>query len=235
MLQTNHSIKKIPSILVAALMATLVAGPAAAVDTTPEAAADLTAMAEEEKLARDVYAALQAEWNLSVFARIGKAEQQHLDELLVHLDAWGLDDPTDGMAPGEFQDPEFAVLYRELVERGRTSPVEALRVGAAVEEIDLLDLRSAVEQTTDDELAATYERLMAGTRNHLRAFVRNLDREGVDYQPQYLEDGDYAAIIADGHERPGRKHKAVREGRGNGRGNGRGDGQGDGRGHRGGR
>ena len=39
-------------------------------------------MREEEKLARDVYQALYAEWESPAFANIAVSEQQHMDSIL---------------------------------------------------------------------------------------------------------------------------------------------------------
>ena len=38
----------------------------------------LTIEIEEEKLARDVYLTLDAQWNMRIFQNISRAEQQHL-------------------------------------------------------------------------------------------------------------------------------------------------------------
>ena len=41
-----------------------------------------------------------------------------------------------------------------------------------------------------------YEILLMGSRNHLRAFVKNISNNGVSYVPQFLEETDYEGIIA---------------------------------------
>ena len=50
----------------------------------------LLLMREEEKLARDVYQALNAKWNHRTFSNISKSEQQHMDSLKVLLDRYGI-------------------------------------------------------------------------------------------------------------------------------------------------
>ncbi len=59
-------------------------------------------------------------------------------------------------------------LYDQLV-------ADALRVGAAVEEIDILDLEERIAQTDKAEIQLVYENLAKGSRNHLRAFTSTLE------------------------------------------------------------
>ena len=51
-------------------------------------------MAEEEKLAGDVYLALNEKWNLRVFDNIGKAERTHEAAVKTLLERYSLPDPT---------------------------------------------------------------------------------------------------------------------------------------------
>ncbi|HJG56357.1 MAG TPA: DUF2202 domain-containing protein, partial [Corynebacterium xerosis] len=55
-------------------------------------------------------------------------------------------------------------------ERGLTSESEALAVGAELERRDIADLEGFVARTDDPALKDMYEFLLAGSRNHLRAF-----------------------------------------------------------------
>jgi hypothetical protein len=82
------------------------------------------------------------------------------------------------------------------VAQGSASLIDALLVGAAIEEIDIIDIQNLVDALDgNDDIALVYENLMKGSRNHLRAFVRNLEGQGVVYQPQYLSQDVYDAII----------------------------------------
>ena len=76
------------------------------------------------------------------------------------------------------------------------SLVEALKVGAAIEEIDIIDLQAAQAIVDNRDIRLVYESLLSGSRNHLQAFVRALQQQGVVYTPQYLTPAEYAAIIA---------------------------------------
>lgn len=155
---------------------------------------DLLYMAEEEKLASDVYSALNDKWNLRVFDNIGRAERTHEASVQTLLARYSLSDPT--LADGEFSNETLQDLYYDLVSRGNTSIEEALEVGAAVEEIDILDLNESMSRTGREDLLLVYGNLRRGSENHLRAFVNNLERRGVEYSPQYLPLEEYDAIMA---------------------------------------
>lgn len=134
--------------------------------------AGLLRMREEEKLARDVYDAMEAKWNLQIFDNISNSEQTHMDAVLVLLERHGLDDPAAGTAPGEFTDPELQTLYDSLIAQGTVSATDALKVGVAIEELDIADLQALHTETAD--LALVYDHLETGSEHHLEAFNRQL-------------------------------------------------------------
>jgi hypothetical protein len=159
-------------------------------------------MREEEKLARDVYLTLYETWDLPVFQNIANSEQTHMDAVKTLIDRYGLDDPVAGNDIGEFSDPTLQSLYDDLTASGQESLTAALRVGAAIEEIDIIDLEEYIAQTDEADIVRVYENLMRGSRNHLRAFVSTLERqEGESYQPEYLEQDTYDGILSASVER----------------------------------
>ena len=80
----------------------------------------------------------------------------------------------------------------------------ALRVGAAIEEIDILDLEEYMAQTDKADIQLVYQNLSKGSRNHLRSFVGNLQRrDGEAYEPQYLDQATYDDIVSTDIERGG--------------------------------
>lgn len=174
---------------------------------------------EEEKLARDVYLTLYQRWELRIFDNIAGAEQRHMDRIGAVLAARQIPDPVTDDSVGVFQDASLGALYQELVQRGSNSALDALRVGALIEDLDLRDLdllRGRVqEQDRDQDVLAAVDALACGSRNHLRAFARQLTNRGATYAPQYIAAERYASILATEHERCGRGHG------GGGRGHGR--------------
>lgn len=169
-------------------------------DALDQAAVDgLRWMREEEKLARDVYQALSEMWDLPIFASIADSEQTHTDAVGDLLDRYGTRDPMADDVPGVFEDPTIQVLYDDLVDQGSPSLVDALIVGATIEDMDIVDLkfRTTGIATIDD----VYANLEKGSRNHLRAFIRALERRGGEYTPSYLTIAEYEAIISSPTER----------------------------------
>ena len=163
-------------------------------DLSPEEAAALLFMREEEKLARDVYNTLYEIWGQPTFTNIASSEQMHMDEVKLLLDRYNLADPA--LDPGSFTDPNLQALYDQLVAQGSVSLADALKVGAAIEEIDILDLQERIAQTDNADLQQVFNNLMLGSYNHLNAFVGVLSMQtGEAYVPQYLSAEAYAAIV----------------------------------------
>ena len=165
-------------------------------ELSSDEAAALLFMVEEEKLARDVYTALYASWGVSTFQSIAASEQAHMDSLAVLLDRYGLTSPVQAAA-GVFTDPGLQALYTALVARGSVSLSEALKVGAEIEEIDILDLQSRLALTDNADIQQVFNNLLRGSENHLRSYVRALSQQtGETYVPQHLSADAYAAILA---------------------------------------
>ncbi len=156
-------------------------------------------MREEEKLAHDVYVTFADAWGLQIFTNIARSEQSHTDAVKTLLDRYDIADPSEGRGVGEFTDPAIQSLYDELVARGLQSSASALDVGATIEDLDIVDLQQRASATPDIDLV--YDNLELGSRNHLRAFVSNLQRQGPSYTPQYLSPDAYQAIITSATER----------------------------------
>jgi len=157
---------------------------------------DLVFMREEEKLARDTYLVLGDKWGLAIFSNIAESEQKHMDALEQLLDKFGLTDPVvDESDVGTFADPYLQKLYGFLIDWGLTSEMDGLKVGAAIEEVDIRDIHHAIIRADNEDIITTYESLLCGSRNHLRAFVAKIQIDGVEYEP-FLEypnpDEDYS-------------------------------------------
>jgi len=152
-------------------------------------------MREEEKLAHDVYLTLSAQWSSSIFQNISQSEQTHTDAVKVLIDRYNLTDPNSNTI-GVFTNPDLQALYDTLIGRGNQSLGDALQVGAAIEEIDILDLEKYLSQTDNADFQKVFTNLKSGSYNHLSAFTATLYRHtGEVYQPQYLSPEAYLAIV----------------------------------------
>ena len=139
--------------------------------TSSEVAA-LTYMREEEKLARDVYTALAAKWNVPVFRNIARSEQTHMAAVKVLLDRYGIADPAAGRAAGSFANATLQALYDRLVKDGSASLAAAAAVGVQIEKLDIADLATRLSQTAHADVKLVFTRLSQASQSHLRAFQR---------------------------------------------------------------
>jgi hypothetical protein len=152
-------------------------------------------MAEEEKLARDVYGYLYDLWGLTIFKNIQSAEQNHMDQVANLVAKYSLELPSTYDKVGVFSDPHLQELYNTLIEKGSKSIVDALSVGALIEETDIADLKAYMNMTDNNSIKTVYSNLMQGSENHLRAFVSQLSSRGVNYTPSAITLDEYNAII----------------------------------------
>ncbi|MCU7845040.1 MAG: DUF2202 domain-containing protein [Candidatus Thiodiazotropha sp. (ex Monitilora ramsayi)] len=155
-------------------------------------------MREEEKLARDVYTKLGTLYPDSVvFGRIDNSEQQHTDAVKNLLASYGIADPNTndnvGMFTGAAYGDYFTEKYEYLTNLAKSSEMDALYVGAFIEELDMLDIvqcpKVIVEQdngiddiascglayTDQKDIRNVYESLLDGSKSHLRAYVRAIE------------------------------------------------------------
>ena len=119
---------------------------------SPEETELLLFMREEEKLARDVYITLNEQWNIQVFANISNSEQKHMDTMKLRLDDYGLTDPVTDDSVGVFNNTKLQGWYWELVTKEQNSELDALYVGALIEETDIIDLQSAIDASDHAEV-----------------------------------------------------------------------------------
>ena len=161
----------------------------------------LMQMREEEKLARDVYLILYQEWEHQIFQNIARSEQRHMDAIKTLLDKYNLSDPVIDDTVGFFTDQELQNLYYELVNKGRISHVDALFVGAMIEDLDIFDLKAFIEEADNTDIKTVYQNLMKGSRNHLRAYVSQLASYDENYEANYLTPEEIEEIVNSPMER----------------------------------
>jgi hypothetical protein len=183
---------------------------------TDEEIDQLIFIREEEKLARDVYLALAEKWNAPIFTNIALSEQQHMDAVGQLIERYGLEDPITDDTRGIFTNETLRQLYDGLIstgdvdltdlepglviQGGGTSLLDAYKVGAFIEEFDIIDIQHAIDQTSHSDVENVYDNLLRGSRNHLRSFVGQIEAAGEDYEPVLMSDSDYLAIINSAQE-----------------------------------
>jgi hypothetical protein len=180
----------------------------------------LVFMREEEKLARDVYTTLGGLYpDATIFGNIDDSEQTHTTKVRETLESYGVEDPNTndniGMFTGEEYGWYFTEKYNYLVDKAAASELDALYVGAFIEELDMLDIiqcpKVVVETdngiddvsecgqvyTDNPDVAKVYENLLEGSKDHLRAYVGNIEAvtgKG-SYTAQVLTQEEVDAIL----------------------------------------
>jgi len=171
----------------------------------------LAFMREEEKLARDVYMKLGGMYpEHPIFGKIDDSEQRHTDAVKAMIEKYGLEDPSTndnvGVYTGKDYGWYFTGKFNQLVERASISELEALYVGAFIEELDMMDIGQCPKvivdsdngiddvnacgqvYTDNSDVANLYASLLDGSDSHLEAYVRNIEHvigEG-NYRAQVL-------------------------------------------------
>ena len=174
----------------------------ALVNSTPKQALDATEAAglsylrEEEKLAHDVYAKLQAKWGLRIFGNISQSEERHTGMIKLLLDRYELPDPAANNPIGVFQNEALQILHDDLIKQGESSLKAALKVGATVEDLDIRDLESAAAATDNEDLKLVYGNLQRASENHMQAFIGQLEAAGESYTAQYVSPAALSEILA---------------------------------------
>jgi hypothetical protein len=132
----------------------------------------LAGIAQEEKLAHDLYIALGAKYPSDVqFTHIARAESMHLTAVRTLLDRYGIADPTKGQAAGVFTSAAVQDLYDSLL-AGATDSTKALAAGVTVEKADIAAINKALVGVTAPDAKQVYTNLRAGSERHLAAFNR---------------------------------------------------------------
>jgi hypothetical protein len=156
---------------------------------------DLKFLREEEKLARDVYLFSYDKYQISIFKNISQSEQTHTDSVLSLLNKYGISDPAS-TERGVFVNQDLQALYNSLTAQASISSVEALKVGATVEDLDINDIDHFTVNTSKIDLLNVYNNLNCGSKNHIRTYTSQLVIYGVNYVPQFLSVDAYNAIIS---------------------------------------
>ncbi|MBU2465916.1 MAG: DUF2202 domain-containing protein, partial [Bacteroidetes bacterium] len=127
---------------------------------------------------------------------ISKSETFHTSMILALLQKYGIEDPAANHQSGVFVDPELQEYYDQLMALGNTSLNDAIIVGATIEDLDIADLVSHLEEDVDNEdISFVLTQLSKGSRNHLRAFNAHLTFRNLTYNAQFISQEYYDEIV----------------------------------------
>ncbi len=163
---------------------------------------DLKFLREEEKLARDVYLFSYDKYTQDIFNNISQSEQQHMDSILTLLNRYNIDDPAS-TERGVFINQTLQNLYNDLIIQSDVSLLEALKVGATIEDLDINDIDDFEDRTDKTDILNTYDKLKCGSRNHMRNYYQQLINDDFIYIVQFISITELTEIINNSNEQCG--------------------------------
>ncbi len=126
---------------------------------------------EEERMARDLYAALAAaHGGARPMSVIAKSEDMHYRAVGALLQRYGVSDPSAGRAAGSYAVPELQALSERWLSQGKASLAAAYAVGVELEQRDIADLRTAIAAVSPADVKSVLTRLDGASEHHLAAF-----------------------------------------------------------------
>ena len=96
---------------------------------------------------------------------------------------------------GVFKDTVLQEVYGFLLAEGSKSLLDAFKVGATIEDLDIFDLQNNILKVDNQDIIYVYQNLMKGSRNHLRSFSGQILSQGGTYNPQFISVDDFNSII----------------------------------------
>lgn len=157
--------------------------PAPAASITDQEKTDLAFSREEERMARDLYQLFANKYDQArPFSMIVRSEQQHYNMTGMLLQRYGVADPSAGKKAGSYADAELQKLYDGWLAQGSKSLAEAYKVGVALEQRDIGDLKELVARTKAADIKQVYTNLLKASENHLRAYTAATEGKTVGMQ-----------------------------------------------------
>jgi len=150
---------------------------------------------QEEKVAYDFYSAMFEKYNHVVFQNVMSAEKTHQEHVMSLIKELNIDATGVSQNAGEFSDKDIIYMFDLLMRTGNSSFTDALLASARYEEKDISDLRKNYSNAENETIKALYNCLDKASQNHLKAFVKNLKKEGISYKPTELSQEAFNLII----------------------------------------
>jgi hypothetical protein len=144
---------------------------------TAEMQAHLIYLAEEEKVAHDLYVLAYDTYGIATFSNIARAETRHFEVMNQVLALYGLPSMDQMGTPGVFVDAALQDAYDTLAQKIRSSAADAIAVGVLAEKTDIADLQAGLALNPPSDVAQVLANLVRASEQHLAAF------QGTSAQP----------------------------------------------------
>ena len=157
---------------------------------------DLSFLREEEKLARDVYLYAFEKQQTQIFKNISESEQTHMNSVLSLMTKYGIPDSASKEV-GVFNNKELQELYNVLTAKSDISLIDAFTVGALIEDLDIDDIDDFIANSSNEDVLSVYNNLSCGSKNHIRAYTKQLNNNNTTYVPEYISKTYYDSILSE--------------------------------------
>ncbi len=152
-------------------------------------------MLEEEKLARDTYLYLDNLWSINQFSNIKNSEQTHMDAIVELLELYQIDYTI--LPYGQFENVSIQNYYNQFIADGSFSIANALKIGATIEDLDIVDLEEYINNITNTSIISVFKSLQCGSKKHLKSFITGIENIGETYTPQFLTQEAFNSILSE--------------------------------------
>jgi hypothetical protein len=132
----------------------------------------LTAAAEQQQLARDLYQAFATRYDNVMFDHLAAAATYQLAAVHTLLTRYGVTDPTTGRSAGSFSDPAVQATYNRLLTQGQTGYTDALQAAGSLEAAHTTTLTSALTALSAPDVRQVYTRLLANAEMYQAMFAQ---------------------------------------------------------------
>lgn len=152
-------------------------------------------MVEEEQMARDLYNAMFTKYGVQQFSNIAQSEQMHVDAVMQLVTRYNLTAPA--LTAGKYSNATLQQTYDTLLAQGSKSLADALNMGGLVEETDINDLRTRMNDADNADIQFVYSNLLRASQNHLRAYANQYTQQsGSAYTAQVLSADEITQIMS---------------------------------------
>ena len=148
-------------------------------DLTDAQKEKIISIAQELKLAQNLYSKIYKQWELKIFRNISKAKSHQIKVIKFLADRYNLELPPT-FKDETFEDSSLQEKLDDLLNQALSSEQNALEVAISTEENSIEDLNQTLHSDLPKDLELTYAHLLKADQRHLYIFQKILDRYAED-------------------------------------------------------
>ena len=150
---------------------------------------------EESRLTRDVNMFLYAKWEEAIFDYVLTQENNNIYRLQKFIKEQGGYDPLSRSLEGKFNIPAMQTEYNKLINVGKNNKLAAFYVSMTLEEKNYMKMQERIQMAENLQLIRLYGKRMENSGTHIRILYRDLQKMGVDYEAQVMDQNEFMDIV----------------------------------------